>query len=320
MMDDHASHYDIGIIGQGPAGLSAAIYAVRAGLTVVLVGRDNGSLGRAHDIENYFGFVEPISGIELLERGIAQARRLGVSLIRGEVTGVRFDNEYEIQTTAGDFRTASLILATGMPRRKASVAGLSEFEGRGVSYCSLCDGFFYRSKNIAVIGNGAFAFKEAEELGHIARSVTIFTNGRPVQMPEAAGGEAPAAEAVPARISVDTRRILRVEGDEFRVQSMIVANEPAAGQEIEQAIPIDGIFVAEGTASALDLALMLGVENDGKAITVDCGQQTNLPGIFAIGDCTGGVMQVAVAVGEGAKAGIAAMNYVRGLKRAAAGG
>jgi thioredoxin reductase (NADPH) len=316
-MENQTSHYDVAIIGQGPSGLSAAIYAVRAGMTVVLVGRDNGSLSRAHAIENYFGFVEPINGLELLERGIAQARRLGVSLIRGEVTGVRFDDEYAIQTTDGEFRATSLILATGMPRRKASVAGLTEFEGRGVSYCSLCDGFFYRGKNIAVIGNGAYAYKEAEELRHIAHAVTIYTNGQPVQIPEMAG--AGAATAGEVQIAVDTRKILRITGDEYRVQTMILADEGTSAGGAEQAIPVDGIFVAEGTASALDLALMLGVENDGKAIIVDCGQQTNLPGLFAIGDCTGGVMQVAVAVGEGAKAGIAAINYVRQHKQTVAG-
>jgi thioredoxin reductase (NADPH) len=304
---------DVCVVGAGPAGLSAAIYAVRAGLSVVLLGRDSGSLARAHEIENYFGFVEPISGSDLLERGIAQAHRLGVEIVQAEVTGINYQEEYEILTTAGTYQAPCLILATGMPRRKASVAGLNEYEGRGVSYCSICDGFFFRGKNIAVIGTGAYAFKEVEDLRPIAGSITVFTNGRPLE----AGYEQTGGTAV----RVDLRPILRVEGDEYRVKALIVAAGQSPDQmTAEELIAVDGIFVAEGTASALDLALMLGLEIDGKAIKVDCGQQTNLPGLFAIGDCTGGIMQVAVVVGEGAKAGIAAASYVRERKLAKSSG
>jgi thioredoxin reductase (NADPH) len=294
---------DLCVVGRGPAGLSAAIYAVRSGLKVVLVGRDSGSLQRAEKIENYFGFVEPIAGLELLERGLSQARRLGVEVIMGEVTGITFQEQFEIDTTEGSFTAPCVILATGMPRRKPSIPGLVDFEGRGVSYCVTCDGFFFRGKNVAVIGNGEYACKEVSELKPVARRITIFTNGRPFE-----------STMDDPEITIDQRKILRIEGDDFKVRRLILAGEP---ENTEEVLEIDGVFVAEGTATALDLALKLGVDNDGKAIIVDCLQQTNLPGLFAIGDCTGGIMQVAVAVGEGAKAGIAAATYLRRQKKAA---
>jgi thioredoxin reductase (NADPH) len=297
-----AEIYDICVIGQGPAGLSAAIYAVRQGVSVVLIGRDNGSLARADKIENYFGFIEPISGSELLARGQAQAKRLGVELVQAEVTGISYADPYQIETTAGLFTASCVVLATGMPRRKALVPGITEYEGRGVSYCSTCDGFFFRGKNLAILGSGEYAVKEYHELLPIARQVTLFTNGRPL---DASGQDAPTA--------VDTRKILRAEGDDYKVRRLVLAG-PSGGEGDAEAVEVDGIFVAEGTASALDLAYQLGLDNDGKAILVDPSQQTNLPGFFAIGDCTGGLMQVAVAVGEGAKAGITAAKYVRKQK------
>lgn len=285
---------DLIVIGQGPAGISAAIYAVRSGLSVTLIGRDKGSLEKAEKIENYFGFIEPISGADLLERGLAQARRLGVQIIQAEVTGITWVEQFEVDTNAGAFMAPSVVLAPGMPRRKAAVAGLTDFEGRGVSYCATCDGFFYRKKKVAVIGNGEYAFKEASELKPFASEITLLTNGRPYD----------AAAQDPA-IRLDLRKIERVEGDEEKVRRVVFT---------DGALEIDGIFVAEGTASALDLALKLGLDNDGKAILVDDKQQTNLPGLFAAGDCTGGLLQVAVAVGEGAQAGMSAAGYVRKLK------
>lgn len=292
-MSEQRTAFDLIVVGHGPAGVSAAIYAVRSGLSVLMIGRDKGSLEKADKIENYFGFVEPISGIELLTRGLDQARRLGVEILESEVTGISFIEQFEVDTTAGSFTAKSVILALGMPRRKAAVSGLSEFDGRGVSYCATCDGFFYRGKKVAVIGNGDFAFKEASELKPFAAEITLMTNGRPYE----AAGQDPA-------IKVDLRKVLRAEGDEDKIRRLVLD---------DGTLEIDGVFVAEGTASALDLALKLGIENDGKVILTDDHQQTNLPGLYAAGDCTGGLLQVAIAVGEGAQAGMSAAGFVRKL-------
>lgn len=294
MTNQTEAPYDLIIVGQGPAGASAAIYAVRSGLKVMMIGRDRGSLEKADKIENYFGFIEPISGADLLGRGLAQASRLGVEIVDAEVTGVTWQDQFEVDTTRGQFTAPSVILASGMPRRKATIPGLGDYEGRGVSYCAVCDGFFYRQKRVAVIGNGEYAFKEASELKPFASEITLLTNGRPNE----AAGQDPA-------IRVDLRKVLRVEGDDEKIRRLILE---------DGVLEIDGVFVAEGTASALDLAMKLGLENDGKAILVDDRQQTNLPGLYAAGDCTGGLLQVAVAVGEGAQAGMSAAGFVRKLK------
>ena len=287
--------YDLIVIGKGPAGLSAAIYAVRAGLSVLVIGRDAGALGNAELIENYLGFVEPISGEKLLQDSIAQAIRLGVEIVTEEVTGLGFLENLSVHTSEHEYETKSLVIASGMPRRKATIKGLSEFEGRGVSYCATCDAFFYRGKTVAVIGNGEYAFKEASELKPFAKKIILLTNGRPYE----AGKEDP-------QIEVDTRAIAGVSGDEIKIRSLELIDGTS--------LAIDGVFIAEGTASAVDLALKLGLDNDGKVITVNSrNQDTNLPGVFAAGDCTGGLLQIAVAVGDGARAGIAAANYVREL-------
>ena len=138
-----------------------------------------------------------------------------------------------------------LILALGMPRRKTSIKGLDDFEGRGVSYCATCDGFFYRGKSVAVVGNGEYAVKEASELKHIAAEVIIMTNGRPL---EASGSD--------PQMRINQSKILKAEGDEDKIRRLITTDGP---------LEVDGVFVAEGTASALDLALKLGIENDGRS-------------------------------------------------------
>lgn len=284
--------FDLIIIGKGPAGLSAAIYGVRAGLSVLVLGRDTGALQKADRIENYLGFAQPISGKTLLDTASEQATRLGVNIETAEVIAVNWQDHFQVQTTDTTYEASSVVLATGMPRKKSSVKGLSAYEGKGVSYCATCDGFFYKGKNVAVIGNGDYAFQEASELKPFAAKIHLLTNGRAYE-----------AKKRDDEIEVDERKIKAVSG-EGKVEALAFE----AGDDLK----IDGIFIAEGTASALDLALKLGLENDGQSILAEPKTQaTNLPGVFAAGDCTGGLLQVAVAVGEGAAAGMAAAAFVK---------
>ena len=284
--------HDVIVVGGGPAGVTAAIYANRSGLDVLLIARDAGSLQKAARIENYYGFVEPISGAELLQNGLDQARRLGVQFVTAEVTGIQWNDQFTVSTVDAQFESAGIILATGMSRRKAAIQGLAQYEGKGVSYCAVCDGFFYRNKTVAVIGNGAYALSEALELKHLARQVYIMTNNRPYE-----------AEQEDPDIIIKTEKVKQITGDDNSVQQLVLASG--------ESLPIDGVFVAEGTATALDLAFKLGIENDGKAILVGPNQETNLPGLFAAGDCTGGLLQIAIAVGDGARAGMAASEWIR---------
>ena len=136
------------IIGGGPAGLSAAIYAVRAGMQATVLYKDGGALAKTDKIENYFGFIEPVSGAELLERGQKQAERLGAALRQTEVTGIEYAAQgFTVKTADGVFDADAVILATGSPRAVPKIEGVAAFEGRGVSYCAICDAFFYRGND-----------------------------------------------------------------------------------------------------------------------------------------------------------------------------
>ena len=141
------------IIGAGPAGISAALYAVRGNLDPLVINNGIGALEKAEKIENYYGLNHPLSGQELYDTGIAQAKALGVRMLDAQVLGVGGFDTFVVKTTEGEFETQSLILATGSKRAAPKIPGVKEFEGKGVSYCAICDAFFYRGKDVAVLGN-----------------------------------------------------------------------------------------------------------------------------------------------------------------------
>ena len=191
------------IIGAGPAGISAALYAVRGNLDPLVINNGIGALEKAEKIENYYGLEHPLSGQKLYDTGIAQAKALGVRILDAQVLGVGGFDTFVVKTTEGEFETQSLILATGSKRAAPKIPGVKEFEGKGVSYCAICDAFFYRGKDVAVLGNGDFAMHEAKELSNTASTVTIYTNG---EEPEFTPEE---------NISVNTMKIQSVEGDDL---------------------------------------------------------------------------------------------------------
>lgn len=281
------------ILGAGPAGVSAALYTTRAGVETTLLYRDGGSLTKAHAIENYYGFAEPVPAAALMENGRKQAARLGAKLVEAQAFGIGWDGGFTAETDNGAYAAEALILATGASRAAPRLPGLSDFEGRGVSYCAVCDGFFYRGKDVAVLGAGEYAVHEAKELLPIAASVTLLTNGQ----------AAPAL--LPEELQVETRTLRALAGNALLERAEFEDGAPLA---------VSGVFVALGTASGGDLARKLGVVMDGNRVVVDADMQTNLPGLFAAGDCTGGKLQVAKAVYEGMLAGSAAVAFLRAQK------
>lgn len=279
------------IIGGGPAGLSAAIYAARAGIQTTVAYKDGGALEKTDKIENYFGFTDVISGPELLERGRAQAERLGARLIQTEVTGVEYaEKGFTVKTTAGVLTADAVILATGAPRATPPIPGVHELEGRGVSYCAVCDAFFYRGKPVAVLGEGEYALEEARTLLPIADTVTLLTSG------------APAPNDLPEGLQVDERPVAAIEGEDKVARVAFQTGEPLA---------VDGVFIAYGTAGSGDFARKLGAQLNGNKIQVGADGATAVPGLFAAGDCTGGLLQVAKAVADGAQAALSAIQFVR---------
>lgn len=326
------------IIGAGPAGISAALYAVRANMNPLVINNGIGALEKAEKIENYYGMEHPVSGKELFETGIAQAKALGVRILEAQVLGIGGFDTFQVKTTAGDFDTLSVILATGSKRKAPAIPGIREFEGRGVSYCAVCDAFFYRGKDVAVLGNSDFALHEAEELAPMAGSVTIYTDGKKPEFSR----EAP--------FTVNTMKIQSVEGDE-KVSGLrlLYEAEKDAGQDTdgENKLPFlqegkksevevselhsqespadgsketfaaaDGVFVALGTAGSAEMARQMGAALTGKGnIKVNEKMESTIPGLFAAGDCTGGLLQVAKAVYDGAQAGLSANQYVRNKEK-----
>jgi len=285
--------FDVIIVGSGPSGISAALYSVRAGLKTIIISAGVGALNKAEKIENFYGLTEPVTGAELHAIGERQAERLGVQIIRGQVVSVEYTGAFSVATPDSVYTSDALILATGTSRKTPNIKGISEYEGRGVSYCAVCDAFFYRKKPVAVIGEGQYAFKEASELSNVTNDVIILTDGK---KPEADMGD----------FQVVTEKISEIKGEE-KVSAVVLES----GREIQ----LNGVFIALGVAGSTDMARKIGaVVKDGK-IAVNSNMETSVPGLYASGDCVGGTYQVYKAVFDGAIAARSAISYIKARKK-----
>ncbi len=282
---------DVIIIGAGPAGISASLYVKRANKDVLVLYHGVSQLEKAEKIDNFYGFPDGIEGKELYKRGIEQALNLGIDVKEKEVLNIEInpDKTYTVKTGDETYASKAVIIATGNKKLRPNIKGVKEFEGRGISYCAICDGFFYRKKSVALIGNGDYALSEADDLKNIVSDITLLTNGLP----------APETD-----LKVVTDKISEIKGEK-RVGSVVLEN----GEEI----PVDGVFIALGTAGGADFAKKLGVMMNGDKIKVNEKAQTNLPGLFACGDLTGGLLQVSKAVCDGANAALAAVKYLKNI-------
>lgn len=282
--------YDIIIIGAGPAGISAALYTLRANLNTLIIGKDGGALEQTDKIENYFGTGGVISGKELLEKGITQAENLGASFAKEEVVSIEWMENFTVTTQSNRYEAKAVIIATGNKRSTAKIKGIDTLEGKGVSYCAVCDAFFYRGKNVGILGNGEYALHEAMALKGVVNSITIFTDGKEI------------TADFPEDINIVTSPVEEIQGEE-KVSSVKTKDG--------NIYPLDGVFVALGTAGAGELARKLGLPIENNRISVNEDKSTMIPGIFAAGDCIGGVLQIATAVGEGAEAALSAIKYLK---------
>lgn len=285
-----ATDKEIIIVGRGPAGISAALYTLRAGIKTTIIGKDGGALMKAEEIENFYGFPQPVTGAQLAQNGIAQAKRLGAVFAEDEVVHLGFGEKLLVRTTKAEYEGDAVILATGATRKTPNIPGLAEYEGKGVSYCAVCDGFFYKGRDVAVLGAHDFAIHEGRELLGVANSVTMLTNG-----------DTPAPH-VPAEFKVITDKI-----ESFTGGDALDTITFAGGATLQVA----GVFVALGVAGSAELARKFGAATENGRIVVDEAMATNIPGLYAAGDCTGGLLQVAKAVYEGAQAGTSAVRYLR---------
>ena len=286
--------YDIIIIGAGPAGISASLYAKRANMNVLVIYKGTSNLENATKIENYYGFPDGITGQDLYNSGIMQAKNLGVDFRVSEVTSIEYQQDcFNVKTPENEYNAKSVIISTGNKKLKPNIKGINEFEGKGISYCAICDGFFYRNKKVAVIGSGEFAFSEAKMLSNVVKDITILTNGEQIK-------------SVRNNFKINTKKIKKIVGSE-KVEKIVF-------EDLTE-IDIDGIFIALGEAGANDFAKTLGIITENDNIKVNENMETNVPGVFACGNITGGLLQVSKAVYEGAKAGLSAVKYVKEIKK-----
>ncbi|MGI6085536.1 MAG: NAD(P)/FAD-dependent oxidoreductase [Acetivibrionales bacterium] len=287
--------YDVIIIGKGPAGISCAIYTTRANLNTLVIGKSDSMLLKADKIENYYGFENPVGGKELLETGVKQALRLGTQVIEDEVIGIENIDKFKVICVNGEYEAKTVLLATGAPVVRVPIKNLELFEGSGISYCTTCDGFFYRNKKVGVLGYTDYAIHEANELSAFTKDITLYTNNMPLNISENL------KESL-SRFKVNTRKIKELEGQN-RIENIVF--------EDGEKESIQGLFIAYGSASSSSFALKMGIAMEGKNIVVNNKMETNIPGLFAAGDCTGIFKQISVAVGQGALASRQIIDYVR---------
>lgn len=279
------------IIGGGPAGISAALYTARAGIDTTVIENGVRALEKAEKIENYYGFENGVSGKELYSIGLAQAKNVGAKILTAEAVGLSFEDKFKVLTTLGEHSADSVIIATGTSRNKPKIENVEKFEGIGISYCAVCDGFFFRGKNVAVLGSGEYAMHEASVLLPFAASVTLLTDGSNL------------SASVPDGVNVNTSKIKSVSGE--TVLEKVVFED---GKTLDTS----GLFIALGTAGGADIAKKIGAVTNGNTVTVNEDMATNIPGIFAAGDCTGGLLQIAKAVYQGMQAGFSAIKFLKG--------
>ena len=284
--------YDVIIIGAGPAGVSASLYTKRAGKDTLIIYSGNSSLEKTERIENYYGFENGISGEELYKNGLNQAKNIGVDIKNEAVIKIEqtLEKTFIVDTSNNRYEAKTIIIAVGQKRKELDVKGVAELEGKGISYCAICDGFFYKNKNVAVIGSGDYAVSEANDLINLANKITILTNGK----------EKPEIRA--ENVDIITKDIKEISG-ENKVEKIIFNDDSS--------IETDGVFIAQPGNGPIAIAKKLGIILNKNRIVIDENMQTNIKGVFACGDCTEGWVQICKAVYEGAKAGLEAMNYLR---------
>ena len=303
--------YDTIIIGGGPAGLSAGIYAMRSKLNTVLVEKfaPGGQMMVTDFVENYPGFPLGIGGPDLSAEMEKQARGLGLEILSTEVISADFSKEEKIVVTPeGEMKAATVILAVGATPRTLGVPGEQKFLGRGVSTCATCDGAFFREKEIAVVGGGNTAIQDAIFLTRFASKVTIIHRRNELRATKILQDRAlknPKISFALSSIVVD------IEGD-VKVERIVIENTQDGTRKT---LPVDGVFMLIGTVPNTEYFRgMIDLDPIGYIITDD-SMRTNVPGVFAAGDCRQKILrQMVTAASDGAIAAIAAEQYIECLK------
>ena len=299
--------YDTMIIGAGPAGMTAALYAARSNLKVALLERGiyGGQMNNTAEIENYPGYAS-ISGPELAEKMFEPLENLGVEHLFGQVEKIEDHGDYKKIITEDEvFETKTVILASGANHRHLGVPGEEEYNSRGVSYCAVCDGAFFRDEDLLVVGGGDSAVEEAIFLTRFAKSVTIVHRRDQLRAQKLLQERAFANE----KISFIWDSVVKeIKGDDRKVTSVVFENVKT-GQSSEA--DFGGVFVYVGLDPVSDFVKDLGICDEAGWIVTDQHMKTTIDGIYAIGDVRQkDLRQITTAVGDGAVAGQEVYKYI----------
>jgi len=300
---------DLIIIGAGPAGLSAAIYAMRAGIDMLLIEKiaPGGLVMTTYEVENYPGFADPVPGWELMNAMESQARRLGAEIASGEVLSLeKRDDAFTLRMTDGsELRACAVICASGARLMKLGVPGEERFTGRGVSYCATCDAAFFKDRIAAVVGGGNTALEEAVYLTKFASKVYLihrrdeFRGVKILQDRVLTNG----------RIEPVYSSVVTSINGESKIDSVSIANKKTGAQG---ELAVDGVFIFIGYEPVTAYAPAL-VKNERGEILVDMQMETPLAGLFAAGDLrAGSIRQIVAAAADGATAALSAYRYLEG--------
>jgi len=288
------------IIGGGPAGISASIYAARKKMDFVLITKEvGGQVIKAGNIENYLGYAM-VDGIILVEKMMEHMRKLGVEPILDEVVDVeRLSEGFEVRTASGQsFKTKTVLFCTGSEHRRLNVPGEKEYTGRGISYCYTCDAPFFKNKKVAVVGGGNSGFEAAEQLLNYASTIYLIEISDQFRADEVLREKVLGNEKV---IPLLRHRVVSAEGDGMFLKAIVV-------EDLEKGrtyrLDVEGLFVEIGLEPNTKLAQKLGVLlNNRGEIIIDCNNRTSERGVYAAGDCTNiFAKQIITAAGDGAKA------------------
>lgn len=299
--------YDLIIIGSGPAGMTAGIYAARREMKTLIIGRElGGQMVWANEIENYPGF-EKINSFELISKIKQQTINFGVEMKNDEVKKIEKTAEggFLLYTNRETFEAKTVVIAMGLAPRRLAVPGEVEFNGRGVSYCANCDGPFYKNKTVAVIGGGNSALDAAEVLSKIASQVYLIHRNESFKAFDTLVEEVKNRDNIKILLNTEIKQLI---GDKKLDKITILNNK----NNQEEAIALDGVFVEVGRIASTDLVADLVERNDKNQIIVNKQAETKTPGLFAAGDVTDSEFkQITIAMGQATTAALSAYRYLQ---------
>lgn len=302
--------YDVIIVGSGPAGMTAALYASRSNLSTLMLERGvpGGQMINTAEIENYPGFLS-ILGPELSDKMFEGSKQFGAEYAYGDVKEVIDGVEYKtIIAGKKEYRTRAIIIASGAEHRKLGVEGETEYNGRGVSYCAVCDGAFFRNKDLIVVGGGDSAVEEGVYLTQFANKVTIVHRRDELRAQKILQDRAFKNDKVEF---IWNATVEEIHGDDMKVTGAVLTDTKDGSK---REVSADGAFIYVGILPQTKAFRNLGITDDEGWIITNEEMETSLPGIFAIGDVRQKTLrQVTTAVGDGGQAGQAVFKYIEEL-------